>query len=49
MRGNLLVAPVAELVDAHGLGPCLARGRGSTPLGGTKKPPVKAVFGLALD
>ena len=32
-----LVALVAELVDARGLGPRLARGRGSSPLEGTNK------------
>lgn len=36
LRGRRAIAPVAELVDAHGLGPCLERGRGSNPLGGTK-------------
>ena len=29
-------APVAELVYAHVLGTCLARGRGSSPLGSTR-------------
>ncbi len=30
-------AGVAELADAHGLGPCPARGGGSSPLSGTRE------------
>lgn len=34
--------PVAELADAHGLGPCPARGEGSSPFRPTKEftPPI---------
>ena len=36
---------MAELVDAYGLGPYLARGAGSSPAGGTKtKNPLLRIF-----
>ena len=34
---NVEYAEVAKLADAHGLGPCPARGAGSTPALGTKE------------
>src|SRR3989338_11468731 len=41
-------APVAELVYAHVLGTCLARGRGSSPLGSTRKATPHKKCGVAF-
>lgn len=45
---KIIYAPVAELADAHGLGPCLARGRGSSPLGSTKTNTAHDVCGVCF-